>query len=220
LADAATADSLADITTTSAHAKLRRLLLRFSANAFSIAMNPGAAAATDLETVLTDLANMLAGTTGITTFPSSAKAADGVSLAEVIRYIQETNDDLVDASNDEVTLVQAFNTTTTTINDSITLFALSAWDGPRKDVKVEFWLDADGAATFTPAFYVTRAGAPTTFVVRSIPAIATIATPGAVARYEYEYGDLGQGDRLEFRVAQDNNGDATNAIDGTLTYVR
>lgn len=91
MADAATADDLSDVTTTSAQAKLRRLLLRFSANAFSANVNPGGAAATDVETMVQDLANVLAGA-GITTFPAAAAPANGVSIAEAIHYIADALD--------------------------------------------------------------------------------------------------------------------------------
>lgn len=117
--DAATADSLADITTTSIQAKLRRLLLRFSSDAFSatiqgaaradvenmlqalanylssagaawsVTANPGGAAKDNLEQTLEDFADMFAGGTGIVTFPARAVAGDGVSMAEVLRHVTE-----------------------------------------------------------------------------------------------------------------------------------
>ena len=117
--DVATADTLADITTTSIQAKLRRLLLRFSADAFSstvqgvartdienmvtglanymssagaawaVTANPGAASRDNLEQTLEDFADMLAGATGIVTFPVRAVAANGVSMAEVLRHVSE-----------------------------------------------------------------------------------------------------------------------------------
>ena len=117
--DTATLDTLADITTTSIEAKLRRLLLRFSADAFSstvqgvartdienmitglaaylspagaawsVVANPGAAAKVDLETTLEDFADLLAGATGIVTFPVRAVAANNVSIAEVLRHVAE-----------------------------------------------------------------------------------------------------------------------------------
>lgn len=84
---AATDASLSDITTTSALAKLRLLLLRFSAAAFSTTIDPGGAARTTLENLWTDLGAMLAGAGGITTWPTAAPPADGISLAEAIRDI-------------------------------------------------------------------------------------------------------------------------------------
>ena len=117
--DTATADTLADVTTTSIQAKLRRLLLRFSADAFSstvqgaartdvenmiqglanylsaagaawsVTANPGGAAKDNLEQTLEDFADMLAGGTGIVTFPARAVAGDGVSIAEVLRHVME-----------------------------------------------------------------------------------------------------------------------------------
>jgi len=143
-------------------------------------------------------------------------SVDPTALQEVTKKTLEDTQEKINAA---LTLRQAFNTTTTTKNASITLFALDAVGGPIKDIKIEFYLAADAAATFTPAFYGTRAGDPVTFTVRNIPAIAAIATPGANARYFYEFGDLGEGMQMEFRVAQDNNGAATVAIDGVLTYL-
>lgn len=120
--DAATADDLSDITTTSIHAKVRRILLRMSSDAFtatiqgaarteldtmlyqlatyisalgaaySATVNPGGAAKTNIEQTLEDIGDMLAGATGIVTFPAASPAANGVSVAEVIRYIQEVVD--------------------------------------------------------------------------------------------------------------------------------
>jgi len=115
----ATADDLSDIATTDVSAKVRRLLLRFSSDAFtatiqggaqtaldtmlaqlaiyfaaggaalSVVSQPGVAARTNLNDILTDLADILAGTSGITHFPARALPADTVSLAEVHRYIAE-----------------------------------------------------------------------------------------------------------------------------------
>ena len=115
--DAATLDDLSDVTTTSIQAKLRRILLRMSTNAFtattqgnvrveldlmladlatyfsalgaaySAAVNPGGAARTNIEQTLEDLGDMLAGATGIVTFPAAAAPANGVSIAEVLRQV-------------------------------------------------------------------------------------------------------------------------------------
>lgn len=119
----------------------------------------------------------------------------------------------------DLQLRQAYNTTETAKNDTIILFELDAISGPIKDIKVEFWLAADLAATFTPSWYATREGAPVTFVERVLPAAATIATPANPNRYMYEYGDLPEGAQLQFRVAQDNAGAANVAIVGVLTYL-
>ncbi len=130
-------------------------------------------------------------------------------LDEIISYVEQPH----------ISLKQAFYNGTTIINNSVTLFALDALGGPCKDVCVEFFLDDDAAATFTPTWYVTRLWDPATFVIRSIPAVATIVTPGADARYQYTYGDLGEGMQLEFRLAQTNAGDATNAVEAVLSYL-
>lgn len=118
----------------------------------------------------------------------------------------------------DLQLRQAFETTQTVQSDTIILFELDAISGPIKDIKVEFWLAADGA-TFTPTWTITREGAPTTFVARVLPALGTIVAPGA-ARYRYVYEDLPEGAQLKFNVAADAGGVANVDIDGILTYLK
>jgi len=60
--DTATADDLSDIATTSALAKLRRLLLRFSANAFAATI--GGSSRTDVESMFQALANYISDSGG------------------------------------------------------------------------------------------------------------------------------------------------------------
>ena len=115
--DAATLDDMSNILTTSLAAKIRLILNRLSTDAFTatiqgaarteldtmlaqlavyfraagaalaVIMNPGAGARADLQLILQDLGDMLAGATGIVTFPAAAVPADGVSIAEVLRQI-------------------------------------------------------------------------------------------------------------------------------------
>lgn len=77
----ATADSLADIATTSAHAKLTRLLQRFSANAFSSTVN--GAACTDVEAMVSALASyfVAAGAAFSASIGGSARTAIDTALA-------------------------------------------------------------------------------------------------------------------------------------------
>ena len=117
--DAATLDDMSALATASLIAEVKRVLLRMSPDAFtatiqgaaraeldtmlaqlatyisalgaaySAAVNPGAIAKTNIEQTLEDLGDVLAGA-GITIYPAGAAAADGISIAEVMRYIQET----------------------------------------------------------------------------------------------------------------------------------
>lgn len=82
MADAATADDMSDITTTSALAKLKRLLLRFSANAFSVSLD--GSARTDIETLWATLATML-GTRDATV--SAGVLADTESAFALLRRL-------------------------------------------------------------------------------------------------------------------------------------
>ncbi len=114
--DAATSDDMSDITTTSMQAKLRLLLARLSADAFtatiqgsarttldamtgaiaaylsdsgaaySSTIDPGGTARTCVETAIEDVCKVLSGGC-ITTFPTAADIATGVSLAGAIRAI-------------------------------------------------------------------------------------------------------------------------------------
>lgn len=55
--------------------------------ALSVTIDPGGSARTTLATLWNDLGQMLAGTSGITTWPAAAPPGDGVSFAEAIRQI-------------------------------------------------------------------------------------------------------------------------------------
>lgn len=131
----ATADDLSDIATTDAQAKLRRLLLRFSSNAFSAAVNPGAAAATDVETMVQDMANMLAGATGIVTYPAAADIGNGVSLAESIRAILTS----MVGGDDYDAYTNISNTANASLNAVAQKFATT--------------IGIDGTNTFAPAMF-------------------------------------------------------------------
>ncbi|KKN52946.1 hypothetical protein LCGC14_0607470 [marine sediment metagenome] len=84
---AATADDMSALDTANLHAKIRRVLLRIAAAAYSVTVDPGGAARTDIESTFEDLGAMLAGAAGITTYPAAADIGNGVSMAEAIRAI-------------------------------------------------------------------------------------------------------------------------------------
>jgi len=115
--------------------------------------------------------------------------------------------------------VTYFNTTQTVRNNSITLFALDALAGTIREIFVSFYLALDVAATFTPGWYVTRAGDLITFTAQAVPALAAIATPAANAYYSYSLGDLAWGLQGEFRLAQDNAGAANVLVDAYMTVL-
>jgi hypothetical protein len=115
----ATADDLSNITTTAAMAKLRRILLRFSSDAFAATVNgtsrtdiesmviglasyitaagaalaatvnPGGTSKNNVEEILEDLGIMLAGGAGIITWPGSVKWGNGVSFAEALAFASD-----------------------------------------------------------------------------------------------------------------------------------
>ncbi len=109
--------------------------------------------------------------------------------------------------------VPFYNLTQTIKNSSVTLFALDALGGTIREVFIGFYLALDVAATFTPTWHKTRAGDLVTFTQEAVPAIAAIATPGANRVYSYWLGEIAQGLQGEFRLAQDNNGNANNLVD-------
>jgi len=68
--------------------------LSASGAAYAATVNPGGSAKSNVEQTLEDIGDILAGA-GITTFPAAAAAANGVSLGEVIHYIQDTVDTII-----------------------------------------------------------------------------------------------------------------------------
>ncbi len=62
-----------------------------SGAAYSSTVNPGGSVRTNIEQVLEDLSDVLAGA-GITTYPSGAAPGNGISLAEGLRYVSELTD--------------------------------------------------------------------------------------------------------------------------------
>ena len=132
-------------------------------------------------------------------------------ITDIASYLSEV-------LNEQAGPSQVVNTTTTTKNSSVTLFALDALQGPIKDIVVDIFLYLDAAATFTPTIHKTDEVAPTTFTAEAIPAISTIATPAASKRYRYACGSLLEGQQMEVRIAQDNAGAATVAVVGAMSY--
>ena len=115
--------------------------------------------------------------------------------------------------------VTYFNTTVTTSGASVTLFALDALGGTIREIFVSFYLVSDGAATFTPGWYKTRAADLITFTAQVLPALANIVTPVANAYYSYSLGELAQGLQGEFRLAQSAAGAATCVVDAYMTVL-
>ena len=98
------------------------------------------------------------------------------------------------------------------------MFELDAIGGACFDIVFEVYLELDAAATYTPLIRKTDALNPATYTTQLVPAIATIPTPAGAGRYRYPAGDLGEGQRVQFNLAQDNAGDAAHDIVGIMTY--
>lgn len=132
---------------------------------------------------------------------------------EIRRLIHTRVADVDDKVSGILVQVPFFNTTQTVKNSSITLFALDAIGCTIRDVFISFYLAADAAATFTPTWHKTRAADLVTFTQEAIPALPTIINPAATRYYSYRLGEIAQGLQGEFRLAQDNAGNANNACD-------
>lgn len=109
--------------------------------------------------------------------------------------------------------VPFYVTTQTVKNSSITLFALDALGCTIREVYISFYLAADDAATFAPTWHKTRAGDLVTFTQEAVPTLAEIVNPANARVYSYKLGEIAQGLQGEFRLAQDNAGNANNAVD-------
>jgi len=151
---------------------------------------------------------------------STGLAVNDEALPLHREFIDDING-VSDVVEREFLLKQAFNTTVTTKNSSVTLFTLDALAGPIKDIQVEFYLAADGGVTkITPSVYKTRAGDIITFTKEVVPAIIDLAQPGlaTASRYRYTCKDLREGDQFYFSLAQTDDGAATIVADAALTY--
>ncbi|MDD3493367.1 MAG: hypothetical protein PHZ19_07740, partial [Candidatus Thermoplasmatota archaeon] len=91
--------------------------------------------------------------------------------------------------------------------------------GTIKNIRISFYLVADAAATFTVSILKTRPGDLVTFTQDTILTYS-IGTPANNLYYTYDLGDLPEGLQAEIQIAQDNNGNATNAVDASLVYER
>jgi len=101
-------------------------------------------ATTSMIAYLKGLLNALLGTAGITTFPAAAKAANAVSLAEVLRYIQEKKLDVVEtaAGEADIDISEAVYT------GYITLLTIAPAAG---EALLDCWLHLDWNKTTTGA---------------------------------------------------------------------
>lgn len=137
-----------------------------------------------------------------------------MDLAKMIRQlIHDRVSDVDDKVSGMLVQIPFYNTTQTVKNSSVTLFALDALGGTIREVFVSFYLALDAAATFTPTWHKTRAGDLVTFTQEIDPPLAVIITPAANRVYSYKLGEIAQGLQGEFRLAQDNAGNANNALD-------
>ena len=117
--------------------------------ALSVTIDPGGAARTTLATLWNDLGQMLAGGTGITTWPVRAKAANTVSLAEAVRDIDELKPEWgaevtathTTASATEETIFTTAVTTPGLIHIELTLRTMVAGD----DFTIRLYNRVDGA---------------------------------------------------------------------------
>jgi len=103
-------------------------------------------------------------------------------------------------------------------NANLDVSEVDAIGGTCRNIIFEVYLELDVAATYTPTISKTDELNPATFTAQLIPALAAIGTPGANGRYRYEAGDLQEGHRCRFNIAQDNAGDANHDIAVVTTY--
>ena len=103
-------------------------------------------------------------------------------------------------------------------NTNLDVFELDAIGGVCRNVIFEVYLEAEGVSTFTLLIRKTDELNPDAYTNQLIPALATIATPAGAGRYRYEAGDLAEGHRVQFNIAQSNDGDANHDIVAVMTY--
>ncbi len=141
-------------------------------------------------------------------------------VAAIITYVDnaETAIDSVETKLDgAMAVVPLFNTTQTTKAGSVTLFQIDALGGTRRNIKLNFYLALDAAATFALTITKTRPGDPLIFT-QDEELNDDIVLPAANRNHSYDLGDLAEGLQMRVLLAQDNAGNANNACDAQLTY--
>lgn len=107
-----------------------------------------------VDPIAVDIQDALYGAEGIATFPAAAAAADGVSLAEVLRYIQETQLSKIDAASTAGLLATADSLTYRISEGDRHFHSWERWlavaAAPNGEIKV-----ADRIGTGTAAFRAT-----------------------------------------------------------------
>lgn len=117
----------------------------------------------------------------------------------------------------ETIVITLFNLTQTVKNNPVTLFSLDATGGTIRKIRLNFYLVADAAATFTIYISKTRPADLVTFTQDLVLTYA-IATPAVAGNYSYDLGDLPEGLQANIIIAQNNAGNANDAVDSELVY--
>ncbi len=170
-----------------------------------------------------DVTAYVTGTGMFTTNPFTAAVAVGDTVIVMHPRIAELAEILLNTKDIETKLdgaavvTELFNTTSTVKANSVTLFQIDALGGTIRNIRLNFYLALDAAATFSVIVQKTRTGDLLTFT-QDEELDDTIALPAANRVHSYALGDLPEGLQMRVIIAQDNAGNANNACDAALTY--
>ena len=103
-------------------------------------------------------------------------------------------------------------------NTNLDVFEVDAIAGTIRNLVFEVYLEIEGSATFTMVIKKTDELNDSTYTDQLIPVLSTIVNPAAAGRYRYEAGDLSEGQRCIFNIAQTNTGDTNHDIVAVMTY--
>jgi len=112
-----------------------------------------------------------------------------------------------------------FTGSLTNAGDAI-IAALDAVGGAMKDIRIKVWISgATALLGITPGWFVTRYGAPVTFVQQTVPTLgAQHILAGAVVE-DYAVGDLPDGLQGKLQINSNGN-DAGLTFEATVTYLQ
>ncbi len=120
----------------------------------------------------------------------------------------------------ELVLKQATFTGNLSNAGSATIAALDALGGAMKDIRIKVWISGDTALLgITPGWFVTRYGAPVTFVQQTVTSLGAQHDTGGAVVEDYDVGDLPEGLQGELRISS-NGDDSALTFEATVTYLQ
>ena len=158
--------------------------------------------------------------TDVFTLDEPFTAAPGLVAYVILKgaYPVQRLDDIGQALNAAIPLVQATFTGNLSNVGSATICALDALGGAMRGIRVKVFISGDTALLgITTGWYATRYSALATFTQQTVPSLGAQHDTGAAVVEDYEVGDLPEGLQGELRIASHGT-DSALTFEAIVTY--